>query len=87
MSGLKHWCIPSECEICKSKEAKHTSLGKRHMQIDKDEIFLIDALRGTNQKCNCGNGACYIFIIHGNYIHLCEECLAVVGKTVIDGLL
>jgi hypothetical protein len=50
-------------------------------------IAVIDPPMYTGEPCPCGaERASHFLMIHNVHIHLCADCLAEVGKRVIDGL-
>lgn len=50
------------------------------------EIFVIDPIGITGEKCKCGQDAMFLLGINGTQIHLCADCIAEVAKRIIDGL-
>lgn len=53
----------------------------------KKRIIVFDPVAGTGQPCGCNEEAMFIVAIYNHEIHMCSECMAKLGKEIIDGLL
>lgn len=51
-----------------------------------DAILVVDPDGSTSELCKCGNDAMFLVGIYGQVSHLCETCIAELGKRIIDGL-
>jgi len=51
-----------------------------------ESIFVLDKPLFTSEVCKCGADAGFVIGIYGQLSQLCGECMANVGKKIIDGL-
>jgi hypothetical protein len=49
-------------------------------------IFVLDKSAFTGEICKCGSEVGFVIGIYGQLSQLCSECMANVGKKIIDGL-
>lgn len=56
------------------------------MEVNEQSIFVVDPIGVTGEDCACGEEAKFLMGVSGHSIHICHNCIAELGKRIIDGL-